>query len=239
MVREATPETPGYLRPDGLPAYGLLLNANLGHTVRHYARRPVAADNLWDKTPTFALATSFHGLEDEARALAVARELRGRYVVTAADPTRSAAIASRLDRHDGREADGHPRLEHFRLVTEGPPGGAPLSNLFGRAAPPGTVPYKLFEIVEGALIEVPGAAGAQVEAKVRVVTPFGRGFDYEARGEVGADGLARVRVPYATRTTAPARPTGPWRLRSGDASGTLDVSDEQVASGAVLRAELR
>jgi dolichyl-diphosphooligosaccharide--protein glycosyltransferase len=239
MVREATPETPGYLRPDGVPEYGLLLNANLGHTVRHYARRPVAADNLWDKTPSFALATSFHALEDEGRALEVARELRGRFVLTAASPERSAAIGSRLDRHDGREAAGQPRLEHFRLVTEGPPGGAPLGDLFGQKAPPGTVPYKLFEIVEGAVLEVPGAPGAQVEAKVRVVTPFGRGFDYEARAQAGPDGLARLRVPYATRTAAAARPAGPWRLRSGSAIGSLDVSDEDVTRGAVLRAVLR
>ncbi|MBW1687582.1 MAG: hypothetical protein JRS35_21305 [Deltaproteobacteria bacterium] len=48
------------------------------------------------------------------------------------------------------------------------------------------------------------------------------------------EGLARLRVPYATVTTAPTRPAGPYTLRSGGRSQRIRVSDAQVRQGAVI-----
>ena len=235
MIRDATPETAGFLDASALPQWGLLANANFGHTLRYYARRPVAVDNFWDRFPSFARAAGFGELANETDALAAVHELRVRYIVTAAAGQRDIeTVNGRLQAEDGLAREGRPRLEQFRLITEGPRGGRPISDLFGMRRPANVTPYKLFEVVPGALLDVVAAPGAHVEAEVVVQTPMGRRFVY--RGEANADdqGVARLRVPYATRTSAPARPIGPFRVRAGDAEWSVDVDDAQVQDGATI-----
>jgi hypothetical protein len=139
-------------------------------------------------------------------------------------------VAARLQRHDG--AGPGRRLRHFRLVTEGPAGGRPLGDLFGFPRPADVVPYKLFEIVPGAVLEVRGAPGAPVLASVEVRTPTGRRFEYEAQASVADDGVARLRVPYATAASAtPTRALGPWRVAVDGAEFAVDVSEADVLEG--------
>jgi hypothetical protein len=57
---------------------------------------------------------------------------------------------------------------------------------------------------------------------------------YTARGAAGADGVARLRVPYATETQAPARPIGPWLVRVGDAEREVAVSESAVREGSAV-----
>jgi len=237
MVRRATPETPGWLADGGAPTWGILVNPNFGHTLRYYSRLPVAADNFWDKFPSFERATSVLGLEREEDALATVDELRARYVVTADGPPEVQSLGGRLQFDDGSARGGRPALGHFRLVTEGPAGGRPLADLFGVRRPAQVIPYKLFEIVAGAALELHAAEGTRADAEVQVRTPIGRRFTWRVEGEADASGLARLRLPYATRTALPTRPTGPWRVRAGDAAWTLEVDDAQVEAGSTIRPE--
>src|SRR5690606_18424580 len=46
-VRALTPETTGFLAADGAPEYVVLANANVGHPVLYYARRPRPMDGFW------------------------------------------------------------------------------------------------------------------------------------------------------------------------------------------------
>ncbi len=235
MVRDATPETAGFLDASALPAWGLLANPNFGHTLRYYTRRPVAADNFWDRFPSFERATSFGDFANETDAVAAARELRVRYIVTAAAGERDVeTVNGRLQAEDGIAREGRPRLEQFRLITEGPRGGRPISDLFGGRRLANVTPYKLFEVVAGALLDVTAAPGAHVEASVGVKTSTGRHFVYRAEADADERGAARLRVPYATRTTAPTHPIGPWSVRAGDAHWSVDVDDAQVESGATI-----
>lgn len=236
-VRAATPPTPGYLEAGATPAYGVLCEPDLGHALRHSARRPVAADNFWDKFPTFERAAGLLGLDDEAQAVAAAGELRVRYLVTAAGRGRPGSLGDRLQRFDGGAAGGCPPLGHFRLVTEGPAGGRPIGDLLGTATGRDRACYKLFEVVPGASVEVPAAAGTRVEGLVQVRSPIGRRFLVRAEAQAAADGLARLRLPYATRTEVPARPQGPWRVRAGAREWLLDLTDAEVEGGAVVQVE--
>jgi len=234
MVRDATPATPGFDGP-GAPTYGVIGNPSIGHTLRYYARRPVAADNFWDKFATFTLARDFLGLTDEREAFERAGRLRVRYAVTMPEPGSPASLNERLHVADGNATGGRARLEHFRLVTEGPPGGVPLLAPFGLRTPPGTLAYKLFEIVPGAVLELRTQPGAAVEASLDVETPTPRRFTQVARAIADDQGLARIRLPYPTRTTLPTRALGPWRVDTGDGGRTLvDVTEEDVSSGRVL-----
>jgi hypothetical protein len=235
-VRRATPETSGFLDA-GEPEYTVLCNWNIGHELRGYARRPTPVDPFWEIVDPehFARVERFFGLADEPEILEAARALRARYLVTAAAAAQNFPLEQRLHAGDGLGPGGELELRHFRLVTEGPAGGRPLSDAFGIARPAHVIPYKLFEIVEGARLEVAAPPASEVVASTRVVTPIGRGFEVRASGRAGPDGVARLRLPYATRTDAPARPVGPWRVRAGGREHELDVTDAEVRQGEVLR----
>lgn len=231
-VRSATPETSGWLDARGFPEYGVLNSPSLGHALHYVARRASASDGLLEglDPENFAAAQRFFEVRSEAAALAIAERLRARYVITMYFPGKRAhGVAARLHRHDG--VGPGRRLRHFRLVTEGPAGGRPLGDLFGFPRPGDVVPYKLFEIVPGALLEVRGAPGAPVLASVEVHTPTGRRFEYEAQGSVADDGVARLRVPYTTAPSTAARALGPWRVRVDDAELAVDVSEADVLEG--------
>jgi len=231
-VRRATPETSGWLDARGFPEYGVLNSSSIGHALHYVARRASASDGLLDSLDpeNFAAAERFFEVRSEAAALAIAERLRARYVITMFFPGKQPhAVATRLHRHDG--VGPGRRLRRFRLVTEGPTGGRPLGDLFDFPRPADVVPYKLFEIVPGALLEVRGAPGAPVLAAVEVRTPTGRRFEYEAQASVADDGVARLRVPYATAPSTPARALGPWRVRVDGAEHAVDVSEADVLEG--------
>jgi dolichyl-diphosphooligosaccharide--protein glycosyltransferase len=235
-VRAATPETAGFEDPAQRPAYAILCSPNLGHVLHWVARRATTVDNFGPYAGSRHFAEAFEALRrgDEEQVVALARRLGARYVVTMefgrAEPR---SVAQRLHREDGLARGEEPPWAHFRLVTEGPPGGRPLSSLFDlRRAKSPAVPYKLYEVVEGALLEAEAPPGTEVEASVIVVTPAHRRFTYRAWAPAGADGVARLRLPYATETHAPARPVGPWRVRVGGATHEVAVSEQAVREGA-------
>lgn len=232
-VRAATPETPGYL-DTGAPEYGMLCNPNIGHTLRHYARRPVVGDNFWDFSPVFERFAAFGDFDDEAKATALLDELRIRYLVTIDSGGRDHdTIMGRLEAEDGVGSEARAPLARFRLITEGPRGGYSMQGLAARRRHE-TVPYKLFEVVRGATLTVPAPAATRVFAEVTIATPSGRHVVYRVAGDAAAGGTATLVLPYATQTSAPAHPTGPWRVGAGDRNWTVGVDDAQVQEGATI-----
>jgi hypothetical protein len=241
-VREVSPETSGYFDVSDLPEYGIVANANLGHALQNVAHRPTPTDPFWafigreNWDRSFALL----GAGSEARALELAVQLRAGYVVTMshADPT---TLEGWLHHGDGLAWRNWPVSQRFRLVTEADPGGVPLTGLFRREGRPGfdrtRVPYKLFEIVAGAVVEARAEPGAEVSLTLAVESASGRSLDYEAKAVANSSGLARLRVPYATdefgdeiRVVAPGR----YQLRIADCTIAVPVSDAEVRTGAVV-----
>jgi asparagine N-glycosylation enzyme membrane subunit Stt3 len=234
-VRAATPETAGYVDADGLPAYGVLVEPSLGHALRWASRRAVPADNFgpYLDALTYHRVDHFYATRSEDEAVLEANRLRTPYVVTATHTAlRSgpALVQRRLHEHDG-SARGHlPHLGHFRLVTEGPEHGLPFLPV---AAPQELAPYKLFEVVAGAVLEVSAAPESEVEAELGLVTSAGRRFRFHAAALADGAGIARLRVPYATDAVAPTRAEGRWRVRTGDAEIEVEVSERDVVDGRV------
>jgi hypothetical protein len=236
-VRAATPETAGYLAADGTPAYGVLVEPSLGHALRYASRRAVPADNFgpYLDAERYERVNRFFGARSEAEAAGIAASLRTRYVATAlhgALRAPASTVQRRLHERDGSAAGDGGHLERFRLVTEGPKGGLPFLPL---AAPSHLPPYKLFELVEGAVLEVRAAPGSVVRAELALETPLGRRFTFRAAARADAGGLARLRVPYATEPSAPTRAAGPWRVRSDGRERQAEVSERDVALGRVVR----
>jgi dolichyl-diphosphooligosaccharide--protein glycosyltransferase len=240
LVRAATPETPGFDDPGQRPGYGILAPPNLGHVLHWVARRATASDNFgpYAGSRHFQEARAFSWLESEAEAAALAGRLEARYVVTAefgAMPPRS--LAARLHHGDGRAAGDLPRWERFRLVTEGPAGGQPLAALVGAPAPAGAIPYKLYEVVPGAVLEAAAPPGTPVDARITLETPIGRRFPYRAVAPAGDDGVARLRVPYPSEGDAPVRALGPWRVHVGDVVYEVAVPEAAVREGTSVAVE--
>ena len=148
--------------------------------------------------------------------------------------TRPGTMASRLHVDAGLASQYGPAMRRFRLVTEGPRAGRPLSDMLGLPRPDRVVPYRLFEIVVGAILRVSAAPGTPVSASVPMVTPTGRHFVYRTETRVRPDGIGRMRVPYPTEPGAPTAALGPYQV---DVSGTrrlVRITEAQVRSGAII-----
>jgi hypothetical protein len=207
--------------------------------VLHYvANRATPADPFgpYIGRENFQRVLRFHRAETESEAVAIALELRTPYVVTvdAVFEGSVGSVAERLQRFDGRARGGLPHLERFRLVTEGPRGGVPVRAAF-EARQRSVAPHKLFEIVRGAVLEVPTEPGQKVRAEVRLSTPAGRRFSFRAEATADERGFAHLRVPYANDAQLPTRTLGPYLVHAGERSWQVHVPDAAVLDGSPVR----
>jgi dolichyl-diphosphooligosaccharide--protein glycosyltransferase len=238
------------------PAAGVLSHPTLGHVLHYTARRATPADPFgpYGVREHYLDAMRFLSTEDEAEAVAIAERLRTPWVVTSEEGWSGApaSIAGRLQREDGGARDAQPHLGRFRLLSEGPRGGVPLSIVFESAVARGPF-YKLWAVVPGALLEVRAAPGERVEARLPLQTPIGRQLVFRAGATAEPDGIARLRVPYPSEPgAAPApggvpgaerelsatvRALGPWRVLAGERRWLVHVPEAAVASGGVVRVD--
>jgi len=238
-LRRVTPETSGFLDPKQTPEYGVVAHANLGHAIQYIGRRPTPTDPFWafigreNWDHAFALLEA----ETEAEALDRAEKLRARYVVTTPSSAPS-GLEGRLHHGDGLGGDSRLRLEHFRLVAEGPRGGKTIGDIFGQRRRGGEIPYKLFEIVSGAVLEAKAPPGTAVVARLNLATTLPRRISFQARAVADEEGLARLRVAYPSEggeggeEEAAVRAIGVYRVQVGQDLFKAAVSLEQVRSGA-------
>jgi dolichyl-diphosphooligosaccharide--protein glycosyltransferase len=240
-VRRATPETSGFLEPGPGPEYGLLVPPTLGHSFVYIARRPVPASNFgpYLDAEKYDQATAFYHVSTEAEAVAIAEELGARYAVTQLQGVAGEDLGpfvAQLQTRDGAAGGGRPALERFRLITESPAADTrPASVRRNRPRRKLPIPFKLFERVEGAVLEARGEPGELLTARVPIATPVGRRFSFLATSRADASGIARVRVPYSTDESAHARAVGPYTVRIGGASWQVRVPDVAVRKGGVIR----
>jgi hypothetical protein len=239
MLREATPDTADPDQPGARPSYGVLAPASFGHTLHYYARRATPANNFgpYLDLEKFRAARRFFNARNEAEAISIAETLRTRYVMSYARELADRELfVFSLHAHDRPVGGGH--AERLRLVVEGPANGMVFADYFpsGRM-PEETIPYKLFEVVPGAVLEARGGPGTELRAELEVASNLGRRFVVSASTHADAAGVARLRVPYATglMSSLPTKATGPYRVRFGAGAAEAHVSEADVTGGRVVR----
>ncbi|HSB20644.1 MAG TPA: STT3 domain-containing protein [Anaeromyxobacteraceae bacterium] len=93
------------------------------------------------------------------------------------------------------------------------------------------IPYRLFEVVEGAVLEVTGAgASERVTAAAPVMTNQGRRFTWWTAARADAAGRAWLRVPYETGLNG-AVAVGPYTVRAGAHLARVSVGELAVSRG--------
>jgi len=224
-IRENTPPTSGWLDPTRAPEYAVLASWDLGHLIEYVARRPTPVDNFGDDLggENFARVQEYFRAA-EPRAVEILERLGARYVVVPyydeflGREVGPASMYRALWERDGSaSAQGVPALERHRLVYE----------FATRKGPdPGRALFKVFQHVAGARIRGRASPGSEVRARLPLVSPAGRHFEYASRTRADAEGRYELRVPYASAE--------PYRLRCGRDEGVLRVTEAAVLQGRKL-----
>ena len=156
-------------------------------------------------------------------------------------------LMGQLHQHDGSAVDNAPALAHFRLLAEAPAAGRPISDLFARPSR-NSIPYKLFEIVPGAVLEIQAERGQQVRVSLAIATTQGRHFHYRALAVTDDTGWASLTLPYATsrgsaaRAATSMRPgawaTGPYEVSVGERKERVQISESAVRQAELIRVSI-
>ncbi len=255
-VAGALPVTPG--------AEAVLAPWSFGHLVRYFSDRPVIASPFGTEGGAAVLEdTAAFWFATDQRAAEEALQRRCAGLVLVAQPVTEAVglhpfappgtpvavervrggshggpvrdteafwrmIPNRLFFDDGLPSGAAPALDAFRLLWETPTTSPANPALEER--------WMLFERVPGARVWVSGAKGP-VTASVLVETSTRRRFTWRTEAAPGADGVAAVRLPYASGENAGTRATE-WTLSDGTASASLVVHDADVREGRVFDVHL-
>jgi dolichyl-diphosphooligosaccharide--protein glycosyltransferase len=226
-VRELTPDPGGFFDASLMPSYGIVTPITMGHHFLYAARRPVPANNLgpYLDIDKYRLVDSFYKTRDREEALQVVERLGARYVVTARGQRRPRSFSQVLHRTHDSAGPKDPSSGRLRLVEIADP-----IRQAGQEGGRMTIPLKLFELVEGALLQVKAPASARVRAEIEVTT---RAFSFEFRawGHTDATGVASLRVPYATGQGGAVSTADRWRVEVGDRILEYRVEEVDVQEG--------
>lgn len=219
-VKEALAERRG----DSTEVVSVLASPRYGHLLHYVAGTATPADNFGPQfNPTrYDEVLRFLGVRREAKAVEIARRLASNYVMTDRPAGRAKdLIVVRLHRDDGSASGAGRGLGHFRLIAEGRADDA-LQGASGYDAP-----YKLFEVVEGAILDVGGEPESRATAEVLVRTKAGRGFTWRTTARVAGNGRALLHVPYASA----------YRVTANHSQRLVEVSEEAVLRGSTIRVD--
>ncbi|MGI9592685.1 MAG: hypothetical protein ACR2P8_15050, partial [Myxococcota bacterium] len=227
-LRANTPPTQGFFDAEARPEYSVLAMWGHGHVIRYEGRRAPVVDNFGDDVSpeNFAASIRYFGTHREQEALAILEQLGTRYVVV--DPVNARLFAesgARSMSHRLYRFDGSGLARH-RLIHE----------LEGEAtgAPPGTVPYKIFERVPGARLRGRAAAGAPITASLDFTTGRGRTGTLRWSTQAGPDGSWELVVPHATSNRGSIATAESYRLQAPGVTINIGVSEAAVRQGSTL-----
>jgi dolichyl-diphosphooligosaccharide--protein glycosyltransferase len=206
------------------PDYAVAASHQLGHFIVLWAERPAIASTFGlarvHQEANRRAAAIFASTEDE-QAYALARATGARYVLVTPssdllgfpDFDRPRSTLTQLLDHAGLETPLRPATAHFRLVHDS--GEQRLRAEGGSYA-------RLFEVVEGAVIEGTVASGAPVTARTQIsIGSPAAATPYEVRANADGAGHFAVRVAYP----------GIYAVTASGIDARAEVAEEAVRAG--------
>lgn len=213
----STPSAGDVRHPGIRPAYCVLAPWSIGNFIQLIAERPVLASSGGPHETPSGYAETFafqHRLESEAEAIALMQRRGCRYAITEhvpaeVEPEKSATLfARRLHDHDGSDEGALAGAGRFRWRFE--------------SREPGKVhaKYKVFELVEGAVLSLPAGEAARAATRVQGAS---RSIVYARRFGPASDGRLEARLSQP----------GDYAIVAADGRplGSVRVSEEAVGEG--------
>jgi dolichyl-diphosphooligosaccharide--protein glycosyltransferase len=229
-IRELTPDPGDFFDASVTPSYGIVAPITMGHHLLYAARRPVSANNLgpYLDIDKYRIVDSFYKTRDEDEALQAIDRLGARYVVTALGQGPPSSFSQNLHRTHDSAGPTRSSTGRLRLVESADP-----TRQAGRGRGGITIPFKLFERVEGALLQASAPAGTRVRAQIEVAS---RAITFEFRvwGHTDETGVASLRLPYATGQDGPVSTADRWRVEVGDRILEYRVEEIDVQEGRIV-----
>jgi len=206
----------------GEPTTGVLAPWHLGHPLLYVSGLPMVVGNFGDDTGTENFERHFEYFRaTETRGARILDSVHTRFVVVESIPLKTRnelgprMMHRRLTLPELRDLERH-RLRYASLPD---------------SRPRGTASYRIFELVDGAIVEGRAAPGATVSAMMRV----GRNQIALAKAVVttraDADGRYALRLAQAGSDAL----SGKWHIESNQQSMPLDVPETSVLAGEKLR----
>ncbi len=259
-LRENTPRTKDPWNPRTKPEYAVLGSWDIGHWIQYIAERPTVVNNFGYQLRGNGLEDwlSFEFAATEEDAAAVCRKRGVRYVFMTdlfynmdtlpgligidfkseyISPSPLGHVpmpgekylrraASRMFYLDGSMSPYGEALSHFRLVFESnTPTELPHQ-------PQNTKEVKIYEFVKGARVVGKADPGGKVAIACRLVTNFGRTFDYETVALADAGGRFIAEVPYASSdNNIMVTAAGPYVAYTEKSALFFHVSGADVTEG--------
>ena len=139
------------------------------------------------------------------------------------DGLSEAALVERIERLEDLPGE-------LRLVYESPDGLRDRAHARDGAPPPCA---RILERVPGALVELAAAPGAELVLDLRLrIEGVTQDLRLDLRSEAGADGVVRLKVPYATdRAMGAVRVVGEVRWACAGGTGTVEIPEAAVRGG--------
>jgi dolichyl-diphosphooligosaccharide--protein glycosyltransferase len=206
------------------PEYAVAASHQLGHFIELWAERPAIASTFSQarvhQEANRRAAAIFASTDDE-QAYALARATGARYVLATPssdllgfpDFDRPRSTLTHLLDHAGLETPVRPATAHFRLLHD--------SDEQRLRAERGSY-ARLFEVVEGAVIEGTTVPGAQVTAStlIQVGSPAAAA-SYAVHALADASGRFSIRVAYP----------GTYTVAAAGLDATAEVAEDAVRAG--------
>ncbi|HET9553647.1 MAG TPA: STT3 domain-containing protein [Anaeromyxobacteraceae bacterium] len=223
---------------------------SMGHAIQYVAGRPVVSSPFGIEGGARAMEDSarFFQASDAREAEAVLTERRCGLLLLlnpitevffsrpfAPEGTPARVVAARSWRGVRTETRaGYEALVPVRLWQADGSGGEAEGlgayRLLGEALDPdGAVAAKLYGVVPGARLQVRAGAGEEVAAFTTVKTPA-RSFRWSSTARARPDGLAELRLPYATGPNGRCEADA-YTVRAGAAFARLTVGEAAVTGG--------
>lgn len=246
VAKRSARRSADWLRTHASPEECVLALWGQGHAITWAARLPIVASpyGSYVGEEEFLDSFRFFAASDPAAAEALLERRDVRYVLVTSDldeqwPSIARAAAVGADAESLRRSlvpslllKGEA-LSFLRLVYAPPEVDERLARAGSGPREPGGL---LYERVAGARVEIRGTPGDVVE--VGATLRCGNwSLPYRGRATVGADGVARLRVPYSDAGAGDVRLDGGLQARVGARAVALRVSEADVRSGALVRVE--